>query len=58
MGMTLPPEYLRFLSSLNSNGVEYLVVGGYAVIHHGHVRTTGDIDIWIARTPENAKRVE
>jgi hypothetical protein len=38
MGMTLPPEYLRFLRSLNANRVDYLVVGGYAVIHHIYSR--------------------
>lgn len=54
----LPPEFRQLLNSLNSNGVEYLVVGGYAVIHHGYVRTTGDMDIWIAPTPTNAKNVE
>jgi hypothetical protein len=32
------------LRSLNSNGVEYLVVGGYAVGYHGYPRPTGDLD--------------
>jgi hypothetical protein len=59
MGMIrLPLEFHRLLSSLNSNKVEYLVVGGYAVIHHGYVRTTGDIDIWIAANPTNARKIE
>ncbi len=31
----LPPEFNGLLKSLNTNGVEYLVVGGYAVIYHG-----------------------
>jgi len=35
-----------------------LLVGGYAVIHHGYVRTTGDMEIWIARKPENAEKLE
>lgn len=56
--MLLPPEFRRLLSSLNSNDVEYLVVGGYAVIHHGYVRTTGDIDIWTAANPANAQKLE
>lgn len=58
MGMTLPPQFLRLLRLLNTHGVEYLVVGGYAVIHHGYVRTTGDIDIWVARNPGNATKLE
>ncbi len=35
----------------------YLLVGGYAVALHGYVRYTGDMDIWILTTPENADRV-
>jgi hypothetical protein len=56
--MVLPPEFRRLLNSLNSNSVEYLLVGGYAVIFHGYVRTTGDMDIWIALHPQNAAKVE
>src|SRR5688572_19336668 len=56
--MLLPPEFRRLLNSLNSNDVEYLLVGGYAVIHHGYVRTTGDMDIWIAGNPGNARQIE
>ena len=53
----LPPEFKKLLKSLNSSGVEYLIIGGYAVIFHGYVRTTGDLDVWIRSTPENARRV-
>ena len=56
--MQLPPEFRKFLSSLNRHAVDYLVIGGYAVIFHGYVRTTADIDIWVAVNPENAARVE
>jgi hypothetical protein len=45
------------LKLLNSNAVEYLLIGGYAVGYHGYPRPTGDMDIWIARNPENAQRV-
>lgn len=41
----------------HSNGVEYLVVGGYAVAFHGHPRSTGELDLWIATTPGNVLRV-
>lgn len=54
----LPPEFKRLLSALNSSNVEYLVVGGYAVIYHGYVRTTGDFDVWVALNQENAAKVE
>jgi hypothetical protein len=42
---------------LNENRVEYLLIGGYAVIFYGYPRTTGDLDIWIAQTQDNAQRV-
>src|SRR5215470_5978085 len=54
----LPPEFKRLLSALRSNQVEYLVVGGYAVIYHGYVRTTGGLDVWVALNDENARKVE
>lgn len=53
----LPPDFNEFLRLLNSTGVEYMLVGGYAVAFHGHPRATGDIDIWIRRTPQNVDRV-
>ena len=54
----LTTEFKMLLSSLNSNGVEYLVVGGYAVIYYGYVRTTGDLDIWVALDNQNAVKIE
>lgn len=53
----LPRDFKEFLSLLNSHRVDYLLVGGYAVAIHGFPRYTGDIDIWIAVSPENADRV-
>ena len=40
-----------------THGVEYLVVGGYAMALHGRPRHTGDRDIWLRRNPENARRL-
>jgi hypothetical protein len=45
------------LKLLNSNEVEYLVVGGYAVGFHGYPRATADIDVWIKANIENAGKV-
>lgn len=42
---------------LNSSGAEYLLIGGYAVNYHGYSRSTGDMDIWIARSDDNARKV-
>jgi hypothetical protein len=45
------------LSALNVSGAEYLVVGAYALAVYGPARSTGDMDIWVRPTPENAERV-
>lgn len=54
----LPPDFKEFLRLLAESGVEYLVVGGYAVAHHGHPRATGDMDIWIRMSEANAQGTE
>ena len=38
--------------------VEYILVGGYAVIFHGYNRTTGDLDVWVKKTPENFQKIK
>ncbi len=53
----LPADFRDFLRLLNSNRVEYLLIGGYAVCYHGYYRNTNDIDIWIAVHPENARKL-
>ena len=49
--------YLNLLRLFHEEGVEYAVVGGYAVIAHGFPRTTGDLDILLHPTVPNAQRV-
>ena len=53
----LNKDFKEFIESLNSTGVEYLVVGGYALAAHGHPRYTGDLDIWVNRSPANVTRL-
>ncbi len=53
----LSEDFRDFLRLLNEHGVRYLVVGAFAVAAHGYPRNTGDIDIWIERTPENARKM-
>ena len=53
----LARDFKELLKSLNSAGVEYLVVGGYAVAYHGYPRTTNDLDVWVAVNPGNADRI-
>jgi hypothetical protein len=45
------------LSALNAEEVEFLLVGAYALAAHGFPRATGDMDIWIRCSHENAQRV-
>ncbi len=56
-GITLHPDLNEFLQLLNALQVEYLLVGGYALAAHGHVRYTRDIDFWVAPTTENVIRI-
>jgi hypothetical protein len=51
--MQLPPDFKEFLSLLNSEAVEYLLVGGYAVGLYGYVRPTMDMDIWVSIATDN-----
>ena len=50
----LDSNFADFLRLLNSHGVKYLVIGGYAVGYHGHVRATGDLDVFVEVSPKNA----
>lgn len=50
-------DFLEFIQALNNHKVEYLLVGGYAVILHGYTRTTGDMDIWVKPSEENYDRL-
>lgn len=51
-------DFREFLKSLVSADAEFMVIGGYAVAFHGFPRNTGDLDIWVRPTAENASRVE
>ena len=53
----LTSDFKEFAALLNSNKVEYLVVGGYALAAYGHPRYTGDLDFWIGTDAANAERV-
>jgi len=57
MDIELPLDFKEFLNLLNAKGVEYLLIGGYAVGYHGYPRATNDIDVWIAIKPDNAERL-
>lgn len=51
------PDFKDFITALNHCEVEYILVGGYAVILHGYSRTTGDMDVWVHPNSENYHRL-
>jgi predicted nucleotidyltransferase len=53
MGSVFNDDFRDFIQALNNHSVEYILVGGYAVILHGYRRVTGDMNIWVNRTKEN-----
>jgi hypothetical protein len=55
--MPLNKDWREFLELLNSNGVDYLVVGAFAVAFHGYPRYTADLDLMVRPTEQNADRV-
>ncbi|MCF8448403.1 MAG: hypothetical protein K9G49_00915 [Taibaiella sp.] len=53
MSVSLNPDFQDFIRCFNASQVDYIVVGGYAVIYYGSARTTGDIDLWVRKSEEN-----
>ena len=51
------PDTRAFVECLAAKGVRYLIVGGEAVILHGHIRLTGDVDFFFSRDRENLDRM-
>src|SRR5947209_3442788 len=56
--MRLPRDLREFIELLNSQQVEYAIVGGWAFGFHARPRYTQDLDILVRATPENAARLE
>jgi hypothetical protein len=50
-------DFAEMLSALSEAGAEFLIVGAHALAAHGLPRATGDLDIWVRPTGENAGRV-
>jgi hypothetical protein len=57
MGNIFNKDFADFITCFNNQNVEYILVGGMAVILHGYVRTTGDMDIWVKRTSGNYHKI-
>jgi hypothetical protein len=50
-------DFVEILSELSAAGADFLVVGAHALAALGVPRATGDLDIWVRPTHENAERV-
>ena len=50
-------DFAEMLSALFEAGADFLIVGAHALAAHGIPRATGDLDIWVRPTAENAARV-
>jgi hypothetical protein len=49
--MDVNEDFVDIAKGFIDNGVEFLVVGAYALAAHGFPRTTGDIDMFVRPTP-------
>lgn len=57
MKIELSRDWTEFLSALISHHVRFVIVGGHAVAGHGEPRLTEDLDVFVERSPANARRV-
>ena len=51
------PDFVDLLRAFVAADVRFLIVGAYALAIHSRPRATGDLDVWVDATPENATRV-
>ena len=51
------PDFLDLLRAFADHSVRFMIVGAYALGVHGRPRATGDLDVWVDPTAENADRV-
>jgi hypothetical protein len=55
--MKLERDRREFIELLNARDVRYVIVGAFALAHHGHPRYTGEIDFFVEASSENAERL-
>ncbi len=55
--MIIQPDFKELFALFNAHNVEYIIVGGYALAFYGAPRFTGDLDLFVKPTPENAQRI-
>ncbi|MDE2143775.1 MAG: hypothetical protein KGJ84_15310 [Elusimicrobia bacterium] len=54
--MKLHPDFRDLLEAFVRRQVDFVVIGAFALAHHGHPRATGDLDLWVRPCPDNAAR--
>ncbi|MCL2008317.1 MAG: hypothetical protein FWG77_09555 [Treponema sp.] len=54
----LPDDFIEFIKCLNSNEVQYLLIGGWAVGIYGHPRATKDIDFLVSIKDSNLEKLQ
>ena len=50
-------DFVEMLAALSEAGADFLIVGAHAIAAYAEPRATGDLDIWVRPSPENAARV-
>ena len=55
--MEVAPDFDEFIACLTAHGVEFVIVGAYALAYHGAPRFTGDLDVLVRPTLDNAARL-
>ena len=55
--MSLSADLREFIELLNSRGVEYVIVGAHSLAFHGRPRYTGDLDVLVRPSLENATKI-
>ena len=53
----LNQDFRDILLCLKDAGVDFMIVGAYALAAHGFTRATGAIEIWVRNSSDNAGRV-
>ncbi|MEO6029037.1 MAG: hypothetical protein ABIR79_19400 [Candidatus Binatia bacterium] len=56
-GEHFSPDVQELVTIFGRHGVDFLLVGGEAVIFHGYPRVTGDVDLWYRQDPDNVGRM-
>ncbi len=55
--MEVQQDFRELLALFNAHQVDYIIIGAYALAHHGTPRYTGDMDILVRPDSENGQRI-